>query len=136
MKLRLSAVLIILALIGCYLFGRREPRFGSHAERFAAVSVEATERLSTNNDIVIGANDSRFSDRVLPAVSRFFEQLNHIGVDPFHGRFSSGPFSKIRMIEIPNGGVVCRFVIADSWTVTYADGPRFSGVLHFGQRGP
>jgi hypothetical protein len=56
-------------------------------------------------------------------------------VNPFQGEIKPASCSKIRIIHIPNG-IICPFVIGDGWTADYTENSTFSGITHFGQRGP
>jgi hypothetical protein len=78
------------------------------------------------------AHDPEFAQNVQPVIRKFFAMLNRAGVNPLKGHME---FNKVQIRYGPNG-MGCRFLIGDSWTATTYIGEKFSGVLHFGERGP
>jgi len=78
------------------------------------------------------AQDPEFVQHVLPIVREFFATLDRAGVNPLKGELQ---FNKVQMHHGRNG-TACRFLIGDTWTTTVYTGKKFSGVMHFGERGP
>jgi len=78
------------------------------------------------------AHDPEFVQRVLPVVREFFATLDRAGVNPIKGELQ---FNKVQMLRGANG-MTCRFLVGDSWSATIHISPKFSGVMHFGERGP
>jgi hypothetical protein len=98
----------------------------------ATNGASASGRQSKSAFTSIDAQDPQFAQTVLPVVREFFATLDRAGVNPLHGDLQ---FNKVQVLHGPNG-MTCRFLIGDSWTATTYIGKKFSGVMHFGERGP
>jgi hypothetical protein len=95
--------------------------------------VAPSERQSRFSGFVsTDAQDPEFVQHVLPIIRGFLAVLDRAGVNPLAGE---PQFNKVQIHHGPNG-MGCRFLIGDSWTATVYTGRKFSGVMHFGERGP
>jgi hypothetical protein len=76
-----------------------------------------------------------FLKEVFPKFGQFIATLDRLGVNPLQHELRPAACTKIQLTTIPDG-IMSRFVIGDGWTARYTQNPSFSGITHFGQRGP
>jgi hypothetical protein len=89
-------------------------------------------KSAPSRDTRIDRQDPEFVQRVLPVVHEFFGTLKRAGASPLSDELS---FNNIRIHHTPHG-MDCRFLIGDSWTGTVVATKDYTGLIHFGQRGP
>jgi hypothetical protein len=89
-------------------------------------------RVKHSGAIMTDAHDPEFVQRVLPVAREFFATLDRAGVNPVQ---TDLPFNTVELSEGPNG-LRCRFLIGDRWSVAAYVGSSFTGIMHFGERGP
>ena len=139
--MRPLVVIAILISIGAVVFlAQRPKRAATAASQIPTNSAVETHmrhphperRLTPVGDMLTDPDDPQFVQRVLPVVREFFSTLDRAGVNPLRGELS---FNSIQIHNGPNG-TTCRFLLGDSWTATTYVSSNYSGVLHFGQRGP
>lgn len=132
---------VALALLSAFFLWRRENIVVQPAQTnqvFAtphrASPPAAAPQTNQLGDALTDARAPLFLTKVLPKTREFFSKLDRLGLNPLPNEIQPDSCSKIRTIKIP-GGLICPFVIGDSWTAEYMEGSSFSGITHFGQRG-
>lgn len=100
--------------------------------RVAADAAPSRRQPRSSGFVSTDVHDPEFVQRVLPVVREFFATLDRAGVNPIKGELQ---FNKVQTLRGPNG-MTCRFLIGDSWSATTHISEKFSGVMHFGERGP
>ncbi len=136
MRMRI-AIGVIAVVVVVYLTQRRQKDTTTASAAvtnftFTYQSEIGQRRQSAPGYNLIDAQDPEFVQRVLPVVRKFFATLDRAGVSPLEGELA---FNNIRIHHSPHG-MDCRFLIGDSWTGTVVESPEYSGVIHFGERGP
>lgn len=131
---RASAIVVIALIAVVTTVVYKTQRINGPAKPYSAPTPNAASpaRQSRFEFVSADTHDPEFTKRVLPIVSEFVATLDRAGVNPLEGDLQ---FNKIQIHHGPNG-MGCRFLIGSSWTATVYDGKKFSGVMHFGQRGP
>jgi hypothetical protein len=95
-------------------------------------AIASSERQSNSTFTSTEAENPEFVQHVLPLVREFFAALDRAGANPIKGE---PQFNKVQ-IHHGRNGTTCRLLIGDRWTATTYVGAKFSGILHFGERGP
>ena len=134
------AIIILLAAVAAIIIYRTQQNkdgvakmHPAPASRQSAINtVSSSERQSSSMFVSTDAQDPEFVQHVLPIVREFFATLDRAGVNPLKGELQ---FNKVQ-IHRGRNGTTCRFLIGDTWTATVYTGKKFSGVMHFGERGP
>lgn len=142
MKPRLIIVgMFVVVIVVVVLLRRTKPQAGLE-QPASAPTVQSHQdqpnparRLNDLGDILTDAQDPVFVNQVFPKFHEFVATLNRLGINPFESEVQPASCSKIRIIHTPNG-IICPFVIGDGWTADYTQNGSFSGITHFGQRGP
>jgi hypothetical protein len=139
MRAAVVVALLIAMLAVVYLARRPRPAAITDSQTPTNAIVQAgasrlppDRRITPKEDTLADPQDPEFVQRMVPVVREFFGTLDRAGVNPLKEELS---FNSIQMHHGPNG-TTCRLLLGDSWTATTYVGPNYSGVLHFGQRGP
>lgn len=139
--MRVPIVILILVTAVCVLcFALRTRRAASNASQTptkAAIQSgvdrsNSQPRSSPTGAILADAREPEFVKRVLPVVRQFFATLDRAGVNPIKEEL---PYNSIQIHHAPSG-MTCRFLLGDTWTATTYISSGYSGIIHFGQRGP
>ena len=139
MRKAVASIILLAAIAAIIIYRTQQNKDGgvkTHpalALRQPATSAASpSERQSSSIFVSTDAQDPEFALHVLPIVREFFATLDRAGVNPLKGELR---FNKVQMHHGRNG-TTCRFLIGDTWTATVYTGKKFSGVMHFGERGP
>lgn len=136
-----SVIVILIAVIVAVICTTQRNKHGEAPAQVApapaphqavANAAHSGRQLEPSGYILTDAQDPEFVQRVLPIVRGFFATLDRAGVNPIKGEL---PFNNVRIRHSPHG-MDCRFLIGDSWTATTVESADYTGVIHFGQRGP
>ncbi|MCI0744247.1 MAG: hypothetical protein L0Y58_02475 [Verrucomicrobia subdivision 3 bacterium] len=134
MRAAVIAGILIVVIAAVYL-SRRAATTAAQSGGNSPLQVNQSHsqrRATPSGEILTDPQDPEFAERVLPVVREFFATLEHAGVNPLKGEL---PYNSIR-IHHGRNGMTCRFLLGESWTATAYVSPEYSGILHFGQRGP
>jgi len=131
------AIIVLVAAAATIVFrtqqGKdRATKIPTPASKPATHAAASSKRQSNSMFASIDAEDAEFVQQVLPLLRDFFAALDKAEVNPIKGELQ---FNKVQ-IHHGRNGTTCRFLIGDSWTATTYVGAGFSGILHFGERGP
>jgi len=130
-------IIVLVAGVAAIVFRTQQNKDGANiapipAPKPVTDAAASSERQSSSRFVSIDAEDPEFVQHVLPVVREFFATLGRAGVNPLTGELQ---FNKVQ-IHRGHNGTTCRFLIGDTWTATVYTGKKFSGVMHFGERGP
>jgi hypothetical protein len=131
------AIIVLVAAVATIVFRTQQGKdrateIPTRARKPVTNAGVSSERQSSSTFASIDAKDPEFVQQVLPFVRDFFATLDKAEVNPIKGELL---FNKVQ-IHHGRNGTTCRFLIGESWTATTYVGARFSGILHFGERGP
>jgi hypothetical protein len=131
------AIIVLVAAAATIVFRTRHgkdraTKIPTPASKPATHAAASSKRQSNSMFASIDAEDAEFVQQVLPLLRDFFAALDKAEVNPIKGELQ---FNKVQ-IHHGRNGTTCRFLIGDSWTATTYVGAGFSGILHFGERGP